>query len=240
MIAIVDYNAGNLTSVQLALREVGIDSVITRNPEEVARAERLIFPGVGAAGSAMEGLRELKLAGVVTDFVKSGKPFLGICIGCQVILQDSEENGGTSCLGILSGSVKSFTPAPGIKIPHMGWNQVRFTRKHFVLDGIPDNAEFYFVHSFYPAPVDAAVALGETEYARVKFPSLMAQKNVVACQFHAEKSGPYGLRLLKNSAPGMVLLEKNSDANATPHRLSRRAQPQSDQGRQVRRQCEPR
>jgi len=198
MIAIIDYNAGNLTSVQLALREVGIDSVITRNPDEVARAERLIFPGVGAAGSAMEGLRELKLDGVVRDFVKSGKPFLGICIGCQVILENSEEDGGTACLGVLPGSVKAFKPGPGIKIPHMGWNQVRFTRKHFVLDGIPDNAEFYFVHSFYPAPYDASVSLGETEYAGVKFPSLMARDNVVACQFHAEKSGPFGLRLLKN------------------------------------------
>ncbi|HAO98477.1 MAG TPA: imidazole glycerol phosphate synthase subunit HisH [Fibrobacteres bacterium] len=198
MIAILDYNAGNLTSVQLALRETGLDAVITRDANVIAAAERLIFPGVGAAGSAMEGLRELNLEKTVRDFVATGKPFLGICIGCQVILETSEEDGGTSCLGIFSGSVKGFKPGPGIKVPHMGWNQVRFARKHPVIDGIPDGAEFYFVHGFYPAPKDNAVVLGETEYGGVKFPSLMARNNVVACQFHAEKSGPYGLRLLKN------------------------------------------
>src|ERR1700722_12512112 len=134
MIAIVDYNAGNLTSVQLALREVGLDAVVTRDPKAVASAERLIFPGVGAAGSAMEGLHALGLNKVVQDYVASGRPFLGICIGCQVILDSSDEDGGTSCLGILPGDAKGFKPAPGIKIPHMGWNQVRFTRKHPVLE----------------------------------------------------------------------------------------------------------
>jgi glutamine amidotransferase len=197
MIAIVDYNAGNLTSVQLALREVGLDAVVTRDPKAVASAERLIFPGVGAAGSAMEGLCELGLSKVVQDYVASGRPFLGICIGCQVILDSSDEDGGTSCLGILPGDAKGFKPGPGIKIPHMGWNQVRFTRKHPVLEGIPDGAEFYFVHSYYPSPADRSAVLGETEYG-VTFPSLLARDNVVACQFHAEKSGPYGLRLLKN------------------------------------------
>lgn len=198
MIAIVDYNAGNLTSVQWALREVGIEAVITSDPLAVANASRLIFPGVGAAGAAMENLRRMNLESAVRTFIASGKPFLGICIGCQVILEASEEDGGTDCLGVLKGGVKQFQATPGIKIPHMGWNQVRFARAHPVLDGIPDGAEFYFVHSFYPSPRERAVVLGETEYNGIVFPSLIAAKNIVACQFHAEKSGPYGLRLLKN------------------------------------------
>ena len=198
MIAIVDYNAGNLTSVQWALREIGIDAAITADPDDVVRAERVIFPGVGAAGAAMEELKKRKLEGAVKTYIASGKPFLGICIGCQIILENSEEDGGTSCLGIISGGVKGFRPGSGIKIPHMGWNQVRFTKAHPVLNGIPDSAEFYFVHSYYPAPTDRSVVLGETGYGGTVFPSLLARRNVLACQFHAEKSGPYGLRLLKN------------------------------------------
>ena len=198
MIAIVDYKAGNLTSVQCALREVGIDATITSDPEAVAKADRVIFPGVGAAGAAMEELQARGLDAAVRRFVASGKPFLGICIGCQVILDSSEEDGGVSCLGLLGGGVKRFPTLSGLKVPHMGWNQVRFTRKHPVVEGIPNGAEFYFVHSFYPAPVDSSVVLGETEYGGIRFPSLFAQGNIVACQFHAEKSGPFGLRLLKN------------------------------------------
>lgn len=198
MIAIVDYKAGNLTSVQWALREIGIDATITADPETVISAERVIFPGVGAAGAAMEELKKRKLDGAVKEYIASGKPFLGICIGCQIILENSEEDGGTSCLGIIPGGVKGFRPGPGVKIPHMGWNQVRFTKAHPVLTGIPDEADFYFVHSYYPAPADRSVVLGETGYGGVVFPSLLARRNVLACQFHAEKSGPYGLRLLKN------------------------------------------
>jgi glutamine amidotransferase len=204
MIVIVDYNAGNLTSVQLALRAEGIEAVISRDPAVIASAERLIFPGVGAAGSAMEGLRDLNLDGTVRAFVASGRPFLGICIGCQVILGVSEEDGGTICLGLLPGSVKAFKPfepATGVesyKIPHMGWNQVHFTRAHPVIDGIPSGSDFYFVHSYFPSLETASDVLGATEYAGVRFPAIYARDNVVACQFHTEKSGPVGLRLLKN------------------------------------------
>jgi glutamine amidotransferase len=184
--------------VQLALRAEGVEAVISRDAAVITAAERLIFPGVGAAGSAMEGLRDLKLDQTVRDFVASGKPFLGICIGCQVILGSSEEDGGTACLGLLPGSVKAFPQLPGVKIPHMGWNQVRFTRAHPVLAGIPSGSEFYFVHSYYPALETSRDALGETEYAGVTFPALYARDNVVACQFHTEKSGGVGLRLLRN------------------------------------------
>jgi glutamine amidotransferase len=202
MNVIVDYNAGNLTSVQLALGAVGVEAVISRDPDVIVRAARLVFPGVGAAGSAMEGLRDLGLEKAVRDFVASGKPFLGICIGCQVILRDSEEDGGTACLGLVDGAVKAFKPAaPGAehyKIPHMGWNQVAFTREHPVTAGIPSGTDFYFVHSYYPALDTGEDALGVTDYAGVTFPAIYARGNVVACQFHAEKSGPAGLRLLKN------------------------------------------
>jgi len=198
MIAILDYNAGNLTSVQWALREVGVDSVITADPAVVSKADRLIFPGVGAAGAAMRGLAERKLDGVVKQFIASGKPYLGICIGCQVLLEKSDEDGGISCLGLFPGKVLRFQNTPGVKVPHMGWNQVRFARQHPVLEGIPEGAEFYFVHSYYPEPAEYKVVLAKTEYGGTDFSSMLARDNVVACQFHAEKSGPHGLRLLKN------------------------------------------
>ena len=198
MIAIVDYNAGNLTSVQWALREVGIDAVIVSDPGVISAADRLIFPGVGAAGAAMEELKKRELDSAVKAFIASGKPFLGICIWCQVLLDSSDEDGGIGCLGVLSGGVVRFPSAPGLKIPHMGWNQVKFTREHPVIAGIPSGSEFYFVHGFYPQPRDPSAVLGETEYGDTVFSSLLARDNIVACQFHAEKSGPWGLRLLRN------------------------------------------
>src|SRR5690606_39457220 len=150
MTVIIDYNAGNLTSVQLALRAVGGEAVITRDPAVIAGADRVIFPGVGAAGSAMRNLTELGLRQAVIDFTQTGRPFLGICIGCQIVLGGSDEDGGTECLSILPGRVKAFVPAPGVKVPHMGWNSVRFTRPHRVLEGIPSGWHFYFVHGYYP------------------------------------------------------------------------------------------
>jgi glutamine amidotransferase len=198
MTVIVDYNAGNLTSVQLALRAVGTEAVITRDPAVFAAADRVVFPGVGAAGSAMQNLADLGLRQAVIDFTQTGKPFLGICIGCQILLGASDEDGGTACLSILPGRVKAFTPAPGVKIPHMGWNSVTFTRPHRVLEGIPTGSHFYFVHGYYPELDDPSSPLGVTEYAGVTFPAIYARSNMVACQFHAEKSGEAGLRLLKN------------------------------------------
>ena len=136
------------------------------------------------------------------DWIKLGKPLMGISLGTQIILDCSEEN-ETDCIGLVAGSTKRFpdkltSGVQALKIPHMGWNQVGFTKSHPVLNGIPDGADFYFVHSFYPAPTDRSVVLGETGYGGTVFPSLLARRNVLACQFHAEKSGPYGLRLLKN------------------------------------------
>jgi glutamine amidotransferase len=198
MIAIVDYKAGNLTSVKLALAEVGEDALITSDPAAIARADRAIFPGVGAAGSAMAELNALKLGPVLKDFVASGNPFLGICVGCQIIMDWSLEDGRTPCLGLLQGGTDIFAAGPGTKVPHMGWNQVRFARKHPLFAGIPDASEFYFVHSYYPTPSRAEDALAETEYGGKRFASMLGRGNIAACQFHVEKSGKRGLQLLKN------------------------------------------
>jgi imidazole glycerol-phosphate synthase subunit HisH len=202
MIAIVDYKAGNLTSVQLALTEIGQESVITADPAQIAAADRLIFPGVGAAGSAMAELVKSGLPSVLSAFLKTGKPFLGICVGCQIIMDWSLEDGRTDCLGYIKGGTEIFKAGPEFKVPHMGWNQVLPTRlqgaAHPVFQGIPDGAEFYFVHSYYPIPIETKDVLAETIFGEVRFASVIGRDNLLACQFHVEKSGKWGLALLNN------------------------------------------
>jgi glutamine amidotransferase len=204
--AILDYDAGNLTSVLRAVRHLergagGSRAAITRDPDLIRRAERIIFPGVGAAGAAMASLRRLGLDRALIEAHAAGKPILGICIGCQVIFESSEEDGGTPCLGLLRGRVVGFRFSPGVrrKVPHMGWNRIELdSRPHPVLEGIESGSEFYFVHSFYPEPADPAVVLGSAAYGERRFAALLAQGNLVAAQCHVEKSGPCGLRLLDN------------------------------------------
>jgi len=202
VIAILDYRAGNLTSVQRALTFLGHSSSITDSHGEIEKADRIIFPGVGAAGKSMENLRRLGLDTVLKERLKGGVPVLGICVGLQVLFQHSEEN-DTPCLGILPGRVRLFSPDPGddrnapLKIPHMGWNRVTFSRPHPVFEGIPEGSEFYFVHSYYPEPENPAHIQGTTDYG-VTFASAVAHKNLVAVQFHPEKSGPSGLQILTN------------------------------------------
>jgi len=200
MIAIVDYKAGNLTSVELAIKKLGETCVITFNRDVILNSKRVIFPGVGAAGAAMNHIRQLNLTEILGEFIQSGKPFLGICLGAQIILQNSEENYNTSCMGFISGSTKGFKSnhAHSFKVPHMGWNQVHFKRTHPILSGIPSESDFYFVHSYYPVPTNDEDTLGVTSYGNVDFTSIVGRNNIVACQFHAEKSGPVGLQLLKN------------------------------------------
>ncbi|MCC7018058.1 MAG: imidazole glycerol phosphate synthase subunit HisH [Rhodospirillales bacterium] len=201
MIAIVDYRAGNLTSVRLALGHLGIPSAITRDPAVVAESERVIFPGVGAAGAAMHSLADLGLSGALRQAIADRKPFLGICLGTQVIFGRSAEDGGVDCLGILPGSVQRFESAdPLCKIPQMGWNTVEIERPHPVLSGIASGTEFYFVHSYYPVPADDGLTIGSTSYADVRFASVVGRDNLVAVQFHPERSGRYGLQLLANFA----------------------------------------
>jgi len=202
MIAIVDYRAGNLTSVARALQSLGVPCVVTDRPDVLRGAERVIFPGVGAAGEAMRNLRETGLDRCIGELFDLGKPLLGICLGTQVIFEYSEEDDRTGCLGIIPGGVRRF-PADmreggdPLKIPHMGWNRVAFRGRHPVFAGLPANAEFYFVHSYYPAPSNAADVAGETEYG-IRFASAVARRNLVAVQFHPEKSGRFGLTILDN------------------------------------------
>jgi imidazole glycerol-phosphate synthase subunit HisH len=201
MIAIIDYKAGNLTSVARALQSIGKDYLITDKIDQLEMASHVIFPGVGAAGDAMDNLKQRKLDNWLKDWIKIGKPLMGICLGTQIILDYSEEN-DTSCVGLVSGSTKRFPdnmPSEGrsLKIPHMGWNSVRFRREHPVFQNIPAGAEFYFVHSYYPAPSQDSVVLGVTDYG-IEFCSVLAIKNLVAMQFHPEKSGRPGLQILRN------------------------------------------
>lgn len=202
MIAIIDYDAGNLTSVERAVRHLGADCSITTDPEQVDRAERVIFPGVGAAGASMDTLRRLSLDQSLRRAVDSGKPVLGICVGCQIIFERSEED-LAKCLGLLPGEVVRFnrglTQEDGspIKVPHMGWNRVNWQRPHPVFAGVPDEAEFYFVHSYHPMPADESLVIGRTTYGR-EFASAVGRGSLVAVQFHAEKSGRPGLRILQN------------------------------------------
>jgi glutamine amidotransferase len=202
MIAIIDYKAGNLKSVERALNKLGFPCSVTNEKEKILSAERIIFPGVGAAGKAIEDLIYLGLDHAIKESFETGKPILGICLGAQIILDGSEEN-NTECLGLIKGTAKSF-PSPLIsvkqerlKIPHMGWNGVNLIKKHPVLERLMPRDEFYFVHSYYPMPASNDFVLGTTDYG-MDFPSIIGNKNLIAMQFHPEKSGEPGLRILKN------------------------------------------
>ncbi len=196
MIIIIDYEAGNLTSVVRSLKALGVEAAVTQDPAVVAGASRVIFPGVGAAGKAMATLKELGLDQALQESFKRGIPILGICLGAQIILDYSEEN-DTPCLGLLPGRTRALPRAPDLKIPHMGWNKVRFLKPHPVFDGLPEAAEYYFVHSYYPEPAEQAMVLGVTEHGG-EFTSALGWRNLVATQFHPEKSGRYGLTILEN------------------------------------------
>jgi imidazole glycerol-phosphate synthase subunit HisH len=200
MIAIVDYRAGNLTSVARALDHLGHSCEITDQRTAIRAADRVILPGVGAAGATMEHLDALGLADAIRkDVVRAGKPFLGICIGIQVLLERSAED-AARCLGIIPGEVVRFPAAIDgrrLKVPQIGWNRVHQTRAHPVFTGVPDNTHFYFVNSYYPVPADGAATIAVSEYG-VQFTAAIARDNVVATQFHLEKSGAPGLKLLDN------------------------------------------
>lgn len=190
-IAIVDYDAGNIRSVQKALELYGAKALVTNNCHDIQTAEGLVFPGQGSHDSSLQALKSKHLIEPITAFINSGKPFLGICLGLQLLLESSEE-GTEPGLGILSGRVHRL-PA-NLTIPHMGWNQVAFTKSHPVLDNIPTLSYFYFVHSYYADPDRKDLIAGTTTYG-VKFCSAVAWDNVIAVQFHPEKSGDNGLKL---------------------------------------------
>ncbi|HUG70669.1 MAG TPA: imidazole glycerol phosphate synthase subunit HisH [Pirellulaceae bacterium] len=199
MIAIVDYQMGNLRSVQKALEKVGHAAEITSDPRVLARAEKIILPGVGAFRDAIAELRSRDLVSPIKDAVEAGKPFLGICLGLQLLFDVSHEDGEYAGLGILSGEVVRFNLPPEYKVPHMGWNQAKIVRRAPILDGIDEGAHFYFVHSYYVIPTDRDLVAIEAEYPD-PFCAMVWRDNLFATQFHPEKSQANGLRLLKNFA----------------------------------------
>lgn len=205
VIAVVDYGMGNLRSVSKALEHVVADNqqvIVTSDANVIADAERIVFPGQGAARDCMKQLKDLKLDEVVLQ-AASAKPFLGICMGMQVLMSHSEENGGIDCLNLYPGNVRAFSDdalqsqMKNLKVPHMGWNTISQKQSHPLWHGIADNSRFYFVHSYYVAPDDPALTAGATDYG-IDFVSVIAKDNVFAAQFHPEKSAHDGLQLLKN------------------------------------------
>ena len=193
-IAIVDYQAGNLRSVQKALQRYGANAVITSDPKSIETANGVVFPGQGASDPSICALRDRALIDPIRNCIESGKPFMGVCLGLQLLLDASDE-GVEPGLGLIPGRVKRLPE--GLKVPHMGWNEVRFRAEHPVLNGVLDGTHFYFVHSYIADPADDSVVAGTTSYG-VEFCSVAAKDNWIAFQFHPEKSGAVGLRLYQN------------------------------------------
>jgi glutamine amidotransferase len=196
-VAIIDYGVGNLRSVEKAFAATGCDAVLSSDERVLRSAERLVLPGVGAFAACMRGLAEHGFNDLVLDRVADGTPLLGVCVGMQMLFEESEEFGTTRGLGILPGRVRRFSG--DLVLPHIGWNQVNRDREHPLLHGIEDGSFFYFVHSYYCEPVDKSDVLGETDYG-TRYASIVADKNVAGVQFHPEKSQSAGLRLLNNFA----------------------------------------
>ncbi len=195
VITIIDYGAGNLRSVVNAVNKLGYQSKITSRPDDVLNAQAVILPGVGAAADTMATLKKLGLVSPIRRFIADGRPFLGVCIGLQILFTGTEEGGWHECLDVIPGLVRKLPS--GLKIPHMGWNQVRQKVPHPLFDGVPDGANFYFVHSYYVEPDDKSLVAGETEYG-IPICSVIARGNLVATQFHPEKSGEVGLKIYDN------------------------------------------
>ncbi len=195
MIAIIDYGAGNLRSVANAITSLGYRPEVTSDPKTVLKADAVMLPGVGAAGDIMRSLEALGPSEPVKRVIAEDRPFFGVCLGLQVLFSFSEEGQGQKCFGILPGRVTKLPPT--LKVPHMGWNQVKQRVSHPLFHGIPDKANFYFVHSYYPVPEDRSVVAGETDYG-ADFTCMVIRGNLVATQFHPEKSGVWGLRMYDN------------------------------------------
>lgn len=197
MIAIIDYDAGNIRSVEKALVSLGQEVKITGDPEEILCADKVILPGVGAFGDAMANLNRCNLVPVIREVVKRGTPFLGICLGLQLLFERSEETPGVEGLGILKGKILRIPEAEGLKIPHMGWNSLHFENDGRLFKGIPEQSHVYFVHSYYLKAEEEEIVKASTEYG-THIHASVEKENVFACQFHPEKSGDVGLQILKN------------------------------------------
>lgn len=195
---IVDYGSGNLRSVQKAFEHVGVDAVVGHDPHAMANAAGLVLPGVGAFGAAMEQLADKDLIEPILERIEAGVPFLGVCLGLQLLFESSEEDPGVSGLGLVRGDVRALPPT--VKVPHIGWNQVHVCTCSDLMDGIPDGSAFYFVHGYAAMPRSPSDVLGMTDYGGVAFASAIEVDNVAAVQFHPEKSSTLGLRLYRNFA----------------------------------------
>ena len=199
-LVVVDYESGNLRSVSRALESCGVSPLVSGDPGELSGADAVVLPGVGSGPAAMSALRQRGLVEPLRKFAADGRPFLGICLGLQLLLDWTDEESGAPCLGIVPGQVKRLPESnggPALKIPHMGWNSVEMSAAHPAMSGIRSGSYFYFVHSFYAEPSAVDGVLGVTEYG-LPFCSVYAKDNVVATQFHPEKSGPVGLRIYRN------------------------------------------
>ena len=197
MIAIIDYDAGNIKSVEKALQKLGQEVVVTRDAQELLRADKVILPGVGAFGDAMANLRKYGLDEVICQVVEKRTPFLGICLGLQLLFEKSDESPEVNGLGILRGEICRIPEKAGLKIPHMGWNSLHLQNEGRLFAGLPEHAYVYFVHSYYLKAEDETIVKATTEYSTLIHASV-EQDNVFACQFHPEKSSDVGLQILKN------------------------------------------
>lgn len=197
MIAIIDYDAGNIRSVEKAVQALGEEVCITRDRDVILEADKIILPGVGAFGDAMEKLHSYGLVSVIKDVVEANKPFLGICLGLQLLFERSEESQGVEGLGILEGEILRIPDKEGLKIPHIGWNSLKFPQKGRLFQGIDEESYVYFVHSYYLKAKDVSIVTASTEYSTYIHASV-EKNNVFACQFHPEKSSTVGLKILEN------------------------------------------
>lgn len=199
MIAILDYDAGNIKSVEKAFKILGEETVLTRDFSVIKTADRLVLPGVGSFAAAMENLKKYECDKAIYDFVDSGKPFLGICLGLQLLFDSSEESKGVEGLGLLKGKIKRIPDGEGIKVPHIGWNSLDFPNKGRLFEGIDEGAFVYFVHSYYLQANDSSIVTATTDYG-CHIHASVQKDNIYACQFHPEKSSTVGLKILENFA----------------------------------------
>ena len=199
MIGIIDYDAGNLRSVEKALQYLGKETIVTRDPEQIRKADKVILPGVGAFGDAMKKLQEYHLDMLIREIADSGKPLLGICLGLQLLFEESEESPGVKGLGVLEGKIRRIPEGEGLKVPHIGWNSLHLEHNGRLFRNIPENSYVYFVHSYYLEAKAPEIVKASTEYG-VHIHASVEKNNLFACQFHPEKSSETGLQILKNFA----------------------------------------